>query len=51
MLVGALQRLLIYPEQGFMISQPVPDDVAEAHERLRRAGFTSRLLATNRPSA
>ncbi|MFG3147207.1 YdcF family protein [Streptomyces sp. NPDC048243] len=47
MLVGALQRLLVYPEQGFMISQPVPDDVREAYERLCRQGFTSRLLATN----
>ncbi|MER7979556.1 YdcF family protein [Streptomyces sp. NPDC095817] len=46
MLVGALQRLLIYPEQGFMISQRVPDDVREAYERLCRQGFTSRLLAT-----
>jgi uncharacterized SAM-binding protein YcdF (DUF218 family) len=43
MLVGALQRLLIYPKQGFMISQTVPDDVAAAYERLRREGFTSRL--------
>jgi uncharacterized SAM-binding protein YcdF (DUF218 family) len=47
MLVGALQRLMIYPEQGFMISQPVPADVSEAYERLCRAGFTSRLLATS----
>jgi uncharacterized SAM-binding protein YcdF (DUF218 family) len=45
MLVGALQRLLIYPQQGFMISQPVPDDVLEAYERLCREGFSSRLLA------
>ncbi|RPF34847.1 YdcF family protein [Streptomyces sp. TLI_185] len=44
MLVGALQRLLIYPEQGYMISQPVPDDVLEAYERLCHEGFTSRLL-------
>ena len=44
MLVGALQRLLIYPEQGFMISQPVPADVIDAYERLCQAGFTSRLL-------
>ncbi|MFD6987696.1 YdcF family protein [Streptomyces sp. NPDC059943] len=49
MLVGALQRLLIYPDQGFMISQPVPDDVLEAYERLCREGFTSRLLPTDRP--
>ncbi|WP_406428039.1 YdcF family protein [Streptomyces sp. NBC_01589] len=45
MLVGALQRLLIYPEQGFMISQSVPEDVAAAYERLRSAGFTSRLVS------
>ncbi|MER6492496.1 YdcF family protein [Streptomyces griseorubiginosus] len=51
MLVGALQRLLIYPEQGYMISQPVPDDVREAYERLCRAGFTSRLLVTDQHSA
>jgi hypothetical protein len=44
MLVGALQRLLIYPEQGFMISQPVPDEVLSAYQRLREDGFTSRLL-------
>nr|WP_206325836.1 MULTISPECIES: YdcF family protein [unclassified Streptomyces] len=44
MLVGALQRLLVYPEQGFMISQPMPAEVTAAYERLRDAGFTSRLL-------
>lgn len=46
MLVGALQRLLIYPEQGFMISQPVPAEVMAAYERLRQHGFTSRLITT-----
>lgn len=51
MLVGALQRLLIYPEQGFMISQSVPDDVREAYERLCHEGFTSRLLVTDQHSA
>ncbi|MFD5630357.1 YdcF family protein [Streptomyces sp. NPDC127072] len=51
MLVGALQRLVIYPAQGFMISQPVPDDVIAAYERLCQAGFTSRLLTTDTPSA
>ncbi|MDI5968208.1 YdcF family protein [Streptomyces sp. SL13] len=43
MLVGALQRLLIYPAEGFMIEQEVPADVLDAYERLCRAGFTSRL--------
>ncbi|MFH9200460.1 YdcF family protein [Streptomyces anulatus] len=44
MLVGTLQRLLVYPARGFMIEQPVPDEVAAAYERLVGAGFTSRLI-------
>ncbi|MFJ8868304.1 YdcF family protein [Streptomyces sp. NPDC102473] len=44
MLVGAQQRLLIYPKRGFMISQVVPGPVTAAYERLCAAGFTSRLL-------
>ncbi|MFE2882907.1 YdcF family protein [Streptomyces sp. NPDC059272] len=44
MLVGALQRLLIYPEQGFMVRQQVPNDVIDAYERLCERGFTSRLM-------
>ncbi|MFI1247908.1 YdcF family protein [Streptomyces anulatus] len=51
MLVGALQRLMIYPDQGFMIRQPVPAHVSEAYQRLRQAGFTSRLLAKDSPSS
>ncbi|MCX4824017.1 YdcF family protein [Streptomyces sp. NBC_01142] len=45
MLVGAQQRLMVYPRQGFMIEQTVPDDVAAAYKRLGAEGFTSRLLA------
>ncbi|MEU2073963.1 YdcF family protein [Streptomyces sp. NPDC013489] len=45
MLVGAQQRLLLYPERGFTVAQNVPDDVSAAYERLRHAGFVSRLLA------
>ncbi|TDU05408.1 uncharacterized SAM-binding protein YcdF (DUF218 family) [Streptomyces sp. 846.5] len=44
MLVGTVQRLIVYPEQGFMIRQVVPDEVMVAYERLRHAGFTGRLL-------
>lgn len=47
MLVGALQRLLIYPTQGFIVSQPVPHAVMTAYERLCSAGHTGRLLRTN----
>ncbi|WP_069172551.1 YdcF family protein [Streptomyces griseus] len=44
MLVGSLQRLLIYPDQGFMISQAVPEVVSDAYLRLRSQGFTNRLV-------
>lgn len=44
MLVGAQQRLMIYPRQGFMIEQEVPDGITAAYERLRDEGFTSRLV-------
>lgn len=44
MLVGALQRILVYPARGYMVSQPVPGEVLLAYERLCKAGFTSRLL-------
>ncbi|MFI6960982.1 YdcF family protein [Streptomyces sp. NPDC050255] len=47
MLVGALQRLVLYPEQGFMTRQPVPAPVTEAYIRLCKSGFTSRLVAGN----
>ncbi|MBK5994462.1 YdcF family protein [Streptomyces sp. MBT58] len=46
MLVGAQQRLFIYPKQGFIIRQEVPDSVAAAYERLCSEGFTSRLMPT-----
>ncbi|MFD5187278.1 YdcF family protein [Streptomyces sp. NPDC058357] len=48
MLVGALQRLMVYPGQGFMVADPVPGEVAAAYERLCRAGFTSRLVTDGR---
>lgn len=44
MLVGAQQRLVVYPRQGFMVEQTVPDDVSAAYERLCADGFTSRLV-------
>ncbi|MGW4050940.1 YdcF family protein [Streptomyces sp. NPDC004779] len=45
MLVGAQQRLLLYPERGFTIAQDVPADVTAAYGRLSSAGFVSRLIA------
>ncbi|MFF8430909.1 YdcF family protein [Streptomyces sp. NPDC016566] len=51
MLVGSLQRLLIYPAQGFMISQDVPNEVIRAYKRLASRGFTSRLVPAGVGSA
>lgn len=45
MLVGDTQRVTRYAELGFAITQPVPDEVRHAYERLVAAGYTSRLLA------
>ncbi|MEV6202213.1 YdcF family protein [Streptomyces sp. NPDC051771] len=44
MLIGAQQRLLIYPDRGFMLRQEIPAPVAAAYERLCSHGFTSRLV-------
>jgi uncharacterized SAM-binding protein YcdF (DUF218 family) len=42
--VGDLQRILEYPGRGFAVPQPVPPDVRDAYDQLRRDGFTSLLL-------
>lgn len=44
MLVGAQQRLMVYPRYGFMIEQTIPVDTAAAFKRLCGRGFTSRLV-------
>lgn len=46
MLVGAQQRLMIYPDEGFMIRQDIPVRVETAYRRLVADGFTSRLIPT-----
>jgi hypothetical protein len=45
MLVGDTQRIWVYPDKGWAIEQPVPDDVHQAYSQLVDAGYTSRLLA------
>ncbi|TDC73779.1 YdcF family protein [Streptomyces hainanensis] len=44
MIVGDLQRVIEYPARGYAIPQAVPDRVVAAYERLRSAGFDSRLV-------
>lgn len=49
-MVGDLQRILLYPAKGFQIEQHVPDDVLHAYEELIKAGY-DRHLTTPEPSS
>ncbi|MGJ5806049.1 YdcF family protein [Streptomyces europaeiscabiei] len=54
MIVGALQRVIVFPGWGLAIDQEIPDLVVAAYERLCADGFTSRLLPADvaaRPGA
>lgn len=44
-MVGDLQRLIVYGRRGWSAPQDVPPEVMEAYERLVAAGYTRRLLA------
>jgi len=43
-MVGDLQRIKVYPEKGFQIYQPIPDEVWQAYENLVAAGFNQQLI-------
>jgi len=47
-MVGDLQRLIVYGRKGWSEPQAVPAEVIEAYERLVAAGYTRRLLAEPR---
>jgi uncharacterized SAM-binding protein YcdF (DUF218 family) len=44
MLVGDMQRVLIYPRMGFAVEQEVSSEVVKSYSRLVERGFVSRLL-------
>jgi uncharacterized SAM-binding protein YcdF (DUF218 family) len=46
-LVADTQRIIIYPERGFQIPQPMPDEVKKAYEELIKRGYNKQLLATD----
>jgi uncharacterized SAM-binding protein YcdF (DUF218 family) len=46
-MVGDLQRLLVYAKRGFSTPQHVPGDVMAAYEGLVAAGYTKRLLPSS----
>ena len=43
-LVGDVQRVRIYPDKGFQIPQPIPDEVWAAYEELVAQGFDRHLV-------
>lgn len=43
-MVGDLQRLIVYGEKGWSLRQEVPPEVLDAYQRLVAAGYTRRLL-------
>jgi len=43
-LVAVTQRIMIYPERGFQIPQPMPDEVRNAYEELVNRGYTRQLI-------
>lgn len=43
-MVGDLQRLLVYGRKGWSVPQDVPPAVREAYEHLLAAGYTRRML-------
>jgi hypothetical protein len=45
-MMGDLQRLMVYGERGWSAPQEIPPEVRGAFERLLAAGYTRRLLPT-----
>jgi uncharacterized SAM-binding protein YcdF (DUF218 family) len=44
-MVGDMQRVKVYGENGWQIPQAIPDKVWKAYERLVQAGFTRRVIS------
>ncbi|HCE44998.1 MAG TPA: hypothetical protein DET40_15770 [Lentisphaeria bacterium] len=43
-MVGDLQRIILYSAKGFQIPQDVPPEVMDAYGKLKEAGFTKNLV-------
>jgi uncharacterized SAM-binding protein YcdF (DUF218 family) len=43
-MVGDLQRIMIYPEKGFQVFQEIPEEVQDAYEKLVQLGFNEHLI-------
>lgn len=45
-MVGDLQRIMLYPAKGFQIEQEIPKEIWAAFDELVQAGFTKYLIQT-----
>ncbi|GAC1426724.1 MAG: YdcF family protein [Flavisolibacter sp.] len=45
-MVGDLQRIMIYPQKGFQIFQQVPEQILDAYNQLIVLGYTKSLVNT-----
>jgi len=43
-MVGDLQRIMLYPAKGFQIEQDIPKEIRAAYDELVQAGFTKYLI-------
>lgn len=43
-MTGDLQRIKVYPEKGFQVYQPIPDEIWLAYEKLVASGFDQHLI-------
>ncbi len=48
-MVGDLDRIMVYPQLGYQIAQEVPRSVIEAYEKLVELGYTDHLVNPKRP--
>jgi len=48
-MVGDLERIMVYGERGWQARQEVPAEVQEAYERLIKAGYDRRLIRDPKP--
>lgn len=49
-MLGDLQRLIVYGEKGWSTAQEIPPEVMGAYRRLVEAGYTRRLLSSSQES-
>jgi uncharacterized SAM-binding protein YcdF (DUF218 family) len=49
-IVGDFQRVVIYPEMGFQVFQPIPERTWKAYSELKNLGYVRNLIGLNEVS-